>query len=233
MKSREQTGEKFYVYTHTDKDGDVFYVGKGKGDRAWKKNERHELWQKYLENIGGEYTVTIVEKDLDEESALSLENRLISQHRCTLINWINPDRHGDWATIAKYWELRKEDDEFHARVKEVEKDSLEDAVKLYKEEIMQVQEYLDVLMKYYGAEVSNSVGKARRIYQDNYIMSYVSNHDLRALDRLTICLKTLGRLDEAREEVEKFFEEYPFSSHLRTADRIKNRIAKKPLKPGA
>lgn len=225
MSRREQIGERFYVYTHTDKDGDVFYVGKGKGDRAWAKAQRHELWLKYLENIDGEYTVTIVEKDLDEESALSLEDTLMEQHKRSLINWINPDRHGDWATIAKYWELRKEDDDFHARAKEVEKDNLEDAVKLYKEEIKRVREYLDVLMNYYGSELSSSTGMAKRVYQDYYIKSYVGAHDLRSLDRMSICLKKLGRLDEAREEVRSFFEEFPTSSRWGLAEKIKKRVA--------
>ncbi len=40
---RGQAGDKFYVYSHTDKDGAVFYIGKGKGERAWEKSNRHGL----------------------------------------------------------------------------------------------------------------------------------------------------------------------------------------------
>ena len=222
---REQSGDKHYVYTHSNKDGEIFYVGMGKGDRAWEKTGRHKLWAQYLENIGGEYTITIVERDLDEESAIELERRLIEKHSHSLINWINADRHGDWGLIAKYWELRKQNDKLFLQAKATEMNSLEDAVALYKEGLIRVMKYLGVLMSYYDSEVSKATGMAKKVYQDYYLSTYIGEHDLRSLDRLTLCLKKLGRLEEAKEEAEKFFKELPCSESRTTAIRIKKRIS--------
>ena len=220
----EETGMGFYVYSHTDKNGDVFYIGKGKGDRAWDRNKRHELWQRYLENINHEYIVTVVEKDLDEDAAFEVEEKLIRQHEETIVNWFNSNRHGDWRLIARYWELRKADDVFHANARAMEKVNLEEAVSLYRQEITMVRDYLSVLEDYYASEVSKFKGMTRKIYQDYYMKTYVSVNDLRALDRLTMCLKKLKRVDEARDDVRRFFEDYPTSERHSTATTIKKRI---------
>lgn len=56
----------FYVYVHRDQRGSIFYVGKGKGDRAWS-TDRHPIWHRYVETrLGGHYSVEIIEKNLTE-----------------------------------------------------------------------------------------------------------------------------------------------------------------------
>ncbi len=86
-------------------------------------------------------------------------------------------------------------------------------------------EYLGVLMSYYDSEVSKATGMAKKVYQDYYLSTYIGEHDLRSLDRLTLCLKKLGRLEEAKEEAEIFFKELPCSESRTTAIRIKKRIS--------
>lgn len=80
----------FYVYTHESlKNGAVFYVGKGTGKRAWSKN-REPYWQKYVESIGGQYSVKIVAKDLSESEALRQEQDLLLRYAGTVINKDRP-----------------------------------------------------------------------------------------------------------------------------------------------
>lgn len=80
----------FYVYIHESlKDGAVFYVGKGVGERAWSRNREH-YWQKYVESIGGQYLVKIVTKDLSESEALRQEQDLLLKYAKTVINRDRP-----------------------------------------------------------------------------------------------------------------------------------------------
>lgn len=68
---------KFYVYVHRRlSNHSVFYVGKGINSRAWKKSGRTSRW-KLVADEG--YIVEIVQENLNLDSALSLEESLISQ----------------------------------------------------------------------------------------------------------------------------------------------------------
>jgi len=65
----------FYVYLHKKPDGQIFYVGKGKGYRAYQKNNRNNYWKRVVNKYG--YSVTILKDNLTEEDALSLEIKTI------------------------------------------------------------------------------------------------------------------------------------------------------------
>lgn len=70
--------KRHYVYLHRRKDnGDVFYVGKGFGKRAWKKTSRSEWWERVESKYGR--TVEIYRDDLEEQEAFELEAELISK----------------------------------------------------------------------------------------------------------------------------------------------------------
>lgn len=62
----------FYVYLHKKPDGTVFYVGKGKGRRAWSRQNRNIHWHRTVNKHGG-YSVEILEDCLCEDEALCLE----------------------------------------------------------------------------------------------------------------------------------------------------------------
>lgn len=67
----------FYVYLHKKKtNGEVFYVGKGRGNRAWVTSCRSDFWFKVYNKHGRD--VELVSENLDEIAALSLEKELIA-----------------------------------------------------------------------------------------------------------------------------------------------------------
>ena len=68
----------FYVYEHIRNDTNtVFYVGKGKGIRAYTKRDRNEHWHNIVNKAG--FTARIVAQDLDEELAYLCEEERIDQ----------------------------------------------------------------------------------------------------------------------------------------------------------
>jgi hypothetical protein len=66
----------YYVYVHTDFDGLILYVGKGKGKRAWHMSSRDSAHRDWLNTIEHD-PVEIVEEDLTEFEAFRLENSLL------------------------------------------------------------------------------------------------------------------------------------------------------------
>ena len=69
----------FYVYEHIRNDTNaIFYVGKGKKERAYRVNNRNEYWHNVVNKCNG-YTVRFVVKDVDEELAYLAEEERIDQ----------------------------------------------------------------------------------------------------------------------------------------------------------
>lgn len=81
--SRRELG--FYVYVHRRAtDSSIFYVGKGKGDRAWQKISRSEYWKRIEAKYGR--MVEIVQSGMQEWWALELERELIALYGDGLCN---------------------------------------------------------------------------------------------------------------------------------------------------
>lgn len=78
LSSKEEcTPDVFYVYLHKRLDtGGVFYVGKGKGKRAFSRSNRNRYWINVVNKTN--FEVEIVAKNLSEQEALSFEIYLIS-----------------------------------------------------------------------------------------------------------------------------------------------------------
>ena len=68
----------FYVYFHKKPDGSVFYVGKGKNDRAWYKRNRNRHWWNVV-NKYGKFDVEIVKEGLTEREAFDLEAKYVNE----------------------------------------------------------------------------------------------------------------------------------------------------------
>lgn len=68
----------FYVYLHRKLSGEIFYIGKGCGNRAWDKKNRSSYWYNTVK--GCEYTVEIVLSGLMEWYAIELEMERIAYH---------------------------------------------------------------------------------------------------------------------------------------------------------
>jgi hypothetical protein len=67
----------FYVYLHRRKsDGAIFYVGKGRGNRAWVETGRNQHWQNVANKHGCD--VSIYRDKLAEACAFSIERILIA-----------------------------------------------------------------------------------------------------------------------------------------------------------
>lgn len=67
----------YYVYFHRrETDNTIFYIGKGKGTRAWNKTRKNKEWQEIVFRCG--LKIEIVERQLTEAEALKKESFYIS-----------------------------------------------------------------------------------------------------------------------------------------------------------
>jgi hypothetical protein len=66
----------FYVYAHYKPDGNIFYIGKGHGGRAWKTSGRGEFWYRTVRKHGG-YHIVLLHKQLTEDEAFQKEKEEI------------------------------------------------------------------------------------------------------------------------------------------------------------
>lgn len=71
--------QDFYVYTHHKATtGEIFYVGKGHGRRAWEKADRNPFWKRIVSKHG--VVVKVAQDGLQEWAAFELECDLIALH---------------------------------------------------------------------------------------------------------------------------------------------------------
>ena len=90
---------RFYTYIHKRPNGDVVYVGKGCGDRAWsidRSDPVHSRWMGYCVMYGAD-NVEVVDRFLTESEALKLESQMIEHYvkaGCKLFN-----KQQSWRTL--------------------------------------------------------------------------------------------------------------------------------------
>jgi hypothetical protein len=207
----------FYVYFHRDSSGQIFYIGKGTGQRAWSR-DRHPAWKKYVaERLRGEYKVEIYRDGLTEVEAEGLESLLISEQGRNLINWINPGRDFDYAAIERYHKLRDENRRFVSETRSLEEKDTVTAVARYRKALEAMREY-ESLTTERGLVAEMGIGP--------------DWGDPNILDRLTLCLMKTNQLEGAITEAERYFADFPSALNLAVGKRIKARVEKLRRKLG-
>ena len=203
--------KKFYVYFHRDSDGNIFYVGKGTGKRAWSKGGHNPLWRKYIEErLHGKYTVEIFKEGLIEQKAEELESELIDKYCDQTVNWMS-GRNKDYDALDRRNRLRKENLDSVKKTRSIEAIEPEKAVIKYREALEKMREYESI------------------VYEKDTLISELtagepSTGDWIILDRLTLCLVKSKRFSEAIEEAEKYLNDFPGLHHIKAGERIKKRI---------
>ena len=242
----------YYVYVHKDPNGEVFYVGKGTGRRAWSQ-DRDRVWHRYVsEKLAGRYEVEIIKNGLNEEEALELESEIMLKHGDRLLNLgkpvgamtinlsINDEGKLNIETISQSpnanttdWkirseeslrcsELRKSKKALVAATKPLERTDLETAAKRYKEALLKVKEYERL-----EQHLAHSPG-LRGEYEN-----FPKRGDIGLLNRLILCLIKLNRGNDAKREADQYFADFPDDRDTSTATAIINRLRKTGLKDRA
>jgi hypothetical protein len=78
----------FYTYIHASPDGDVFYVGKGKDNRAYSMSDRSWVWRDRFNKNDG-ILVKIVRRFETELESYSHEKELIEHYKSTGCDLVN------------------------------------------------------------------------------------------------------------------------------------------------
>ena len=97
----------YYTYIHYDLDNNPFYVGKGKGDRAFSNKDRGCQWWTYVRKCQG-YTIKIVNYFETEDEAFVNEQELISEFSSKGLFLANLTKGGKGASGYKQSEKSKE-----------------------------------------------------------------------------------------------------------------------------
>lgn len=96
----------FYTYVHfRADDGVLFYVGKGKDQRAFSKHSRSKHWQNIVNKHG--FKVKIISSNLTEEWAFIEEMKLIEHCRYGKLPLVNKTNGGEGNTSKRSLEWKK------------------------------------------------------------------------------------------------------------------------------
>jgi hypothetical protein len=78
--NKEGVKRGYYVYLHKSAErGEVFYIGKGSGKRAWDSKKRNSDWKSKVEELDDNWEVEIYKGDLTENEAYRLEEKLVKE----------------------------------------------------------------------------------------------------------------------------------------------------------
>ena len=96
----------FYNYLHTKPNGEVFYIGKGKGNRAWSFYRKNPYWNNIV-NKYGKPKVTILAKWEEENKAFEFEKFLIISAKHFNFKLSNKTNGGDGICGMKHSQVTK------------------------------------------------------------------------------------------------------------------------------
>lgn len=106
----DNRNSRFYIYAHIRPDkNEVFYIGKGKGRRAYDgKTGRNRYWKNIVKKNNGLFTVQILAENLIESLAFELEKELIKQFRERGVKLCNITDGGEGSSGYKHHEEHKQ-----------------------------------------------------------------------------------------------------------------------------
>lgn len=193
----------FYVYVHETMSGEVFYVGKGTGRRAWVKG-RDIHWNNYVENhLNNEYQVRIVYENLSEEEALNKEAELMAHYGDQLLNRQNMSRQLDIDALNNRNRL----------IEESEKLALEAEL----ESNLELKSNLFI-------EALNYHKKSATIVFEKGLFGKLSEErplgNIRLLDKTIRSLIASEKKEEAMRIFEQYFIDYPQDKELKSVPSI-------------
>jgi hypothetical protein len=199
---------EFYVYLHRAPDGVAFYVGKGRGRRAWSK-ARTAVWRRYVdERLHGRYTVETHRDALTHAEALALEAELVATHGARLVNWVNPSRDFDVELRERAALLRTETLGRVGTARFLEEAAPEEALRRYRLALDDVRVYC-------------------RWPVERGLLGELQGPDRQGeplvLDRLTRLLERLGRAREILAVAADYFVEFPDATRTPAGARVRRR----------
>lgn len=202
----------YYVYGHFDLNGNLFYIGKGTGKRAFKKsiNERSNIWSYYVsKHLNGKFEALILKDNLTEDEAEYLEYETLKVLGFNTVNWINPQRTCNLELNQKYHYLLGKNKKLIADSISIEKININKAIEGYKEAINSLPTYNTLPFDWLG-ETPALVDK---LYIE--MGGGRKEGEIKAIERLTICLCKKGLRLEAKQAAIKYFEDYPPTNFYR------------------
>jgi hypothetical protein len=210
-----------YVYAHLTKADVPFYIGKGKGRRAWD-GDRHYFWHRYVQKrLKGEYSVVILDDGIPEDRVDAVESDWIAQEAETLVNWINAGRKTDFDAIALFHRLRGENRARLQAGRDVEDADIDEAIRLYRGCVDAVYAYASI--QYEGGLLGELIDEERE--------EFGMSGDIYMIDRLTVALKKAKRIDEARDAASRYFAKYKRDLDHSVATNIRKRLGIEHLLP--
>jgi hypothetical protein len=210
-----------YVYLHRAPDDKVFYVGKGKGNRAYSR-DREGVWHHYVKTrCDGRYEVEIVKRFETEDEALTLEWDLIALFGEHTVNIFNTARKTDFDVNARFHKLRKANWTEIAAAQDLFESEPKEAEAAFRIAIHNMAEYARLnweegLLAELAAEIHPSWN------------CHLNANDLSALNKLTMLLKGQARWEELIAVTNEFFETYPETR----SQGIAQQVIKRP-EPGS
>jgi hypothetical protein len=97
----------FYTYAHLTPKGDIFYIGKGSGDRAFSFGDRSHNWRRAVKQNKGLQIEILANWDTEEE-AFSHENLLVECFKNMKVDLVNKSNGGKGPYGVVFTEERKQ-----------------------------------------------------------------------------------------------------------------------------
>lgn len=204
---------KYYVYVHETLSGEVFYMGKGTGDRAWRKG-RDLNWNLYVEkHLRNEYKVRIVLENLSENQALIEEETLMARYGDQLVNRQNMSRGLDIEALNT--RNRIEDQRKKAELNAELSDNPNDKADYFIEAL----------------RLHNQ--SANTVFENGLLGKLLAERpigNINLLDKTIRSLVSANRKDQARFILDQYFLDYPQDKNLTKAISIEKVITRGTVK---